>query len=211
MIDSAPVGSSDVSDASDELGVEAVRTGSMRPLWPACPPLAGRVRTVRLDNGTGTSLPELLEVLAGAADQLVLVDLGGRLDVQCWGTVLATAARRFGVRGALVNGAARDVEGLRELGFATYAAGVYPARMRGRLELTAVDQPVELDGGIVESGSFAVADASGAVFLPGSRAVDVLALAADLRIEEEQRLQAVRDGGDPRLVFVSRPQTPRDR
>src|SRR4051794_5006080 len=136
MTDNAPVGSSDVSDACDELGVEAVRTGLLRPLWPDCPPVAGRVRTVRLDDGPGTSLPELLEVLADAADRVMLVDLGGRVDVQCWGTVLATAAASFGVRGALVNGAARDLEGLRELGFATYAMGVYPARMRGRLELT---------------------------------------------------------------------------
>src|SRR3954452_2483263 len=202
MIDSAPAGSSDVSDASDELGVAAVRTGSLRPLWPECPPLVGRVRTVRLDTGTGMPLPELLEVLAGAADQLVLVDLGGRLDVQCWGTVLATAARSFGVRGALVNGAVRDVEGLCELGFATYARGVSPARIRGRLALTAVDQPVELEGGVVESGSFAIADASGVVFLPETRAAEVLALASDLRTEEEQRLQLVRDGGDPRLVFA---------
>src|SRR5437763_11010663 len=201
MMGSAPVGSSEVSDASDELGIEAVRTGSLRPLWPECPPLAGRVRTVRLDKGTGTPLPELLEVLAGAADQLMLVDLGGRGDVQCWGTVLATAAQSFGVRGALVNGAARDVEGLRELGFATYALGVHPARSHGRLGLTAVDQPVELDGGIVRTGNFAIADASGAVLLPDSRAAAVLALASDLRTEEEQRLQAVRDGGDPRLVF----------
>ena len=202
MIDSAPVGSSDVSDACDELGVEAVRTGLLRPMWPECAPLAGRVRAVRLDDGADTPLPELLEVLAGAGDQLVLVDLGGRLDVQCWGTVLATAARSFGVRGALINGAARDLEGLRELGFATYARGVYPARIRGRLALTAVDQPVELEGGVVESGSFAVADASGVVFLPETRAAEVLALASDLRTEEEQRLQLVRDGGDPRLVFA---------
>jgi 4-hydroxy-4-methyl-2-oxoglutarate aldolase len=211
MIDNALVGSSDVSDASDELGVEAVRTGLLRPMWPECAPLAGRVRTVRLDDGAGTPLPELLEVLAGAGDQLVFVDLGGRLDVQCWGTVLATAARSFGVRGALVNGAARDLEELRELGFATYARGVYPARIRGRLGLTAVDQPVELDGGVVESGTFAVADASGVVFLPEGRAAEVLALASELRTEEEQRLQLVRDGGDPRLVFASRPETPRSR
>src|SRR3954451_13615849 len=209
MIDSAPAGSSDVSDASDELGVAAVRTGSLRPLWPECPPLVGRMRTVRLDNGTGTPLPELLDVLAAATDQLLLVDLGGRLDVQCWGTVLATAARSFGVRGALVNGAVRDLEGLRELGFATYARGVYPARMRGRLALTAVDQPVELEGGVVESGSFAIADWSGVVFLPGGRAAEVLALASELRTAKEQRLQPVRDGGDPRRVFASPPETRR--
>src|SRR5262245_55762716 len=122
------VGSSDVSDACDLRGIEAFRTGSMRPLWAECPPLAGRVRTIRLERGDDTPLPDLLEVLAGASGHLVLVDLRGRIDVQCWGTVLATAARYFGVPGALVNGAVRDVEGLRELGFATYARGVYPAR-----------------------------------------------------------------------------------
>src|SRR3954447_5358270 len=210
MTDSAPVGSADVSDACDELGVEAVRTGSLRPLWPERPPLVGRVRTVRLHEAADTALPELLEVLAGAADQLLLVDLGGRLDLQCWGAVLATAAASFGVRGALINGAARDLEGLRDLGFATYARGVYPARIRGRLGLAGVDQSVELDGGMVDSSTFAIADASGVVFLPGSRAVDVLALASDLRTEEEQRLQAVREGGDPRLVFAPRPETPRN-
>jgi 4-hydroxy-4-methyl-2-oxoglutarate aldolase len=209
MIDSTPVGSTDVSDAGDELGIEAVRTGLLRPMWPECAPLAGRVRTLRLDGGAGAPLPELLDVLAAATDQLLLVDLGGRLDVQCWGTVLATAARSFGVRGALVNGAVRDLEGLRELGFATYARGVYPARMRGRLALTAVDQPVELEGGVVESGSFAIADWSGVVFLPGDRAAEVLALASELRTAEEQRLQLVRDGGDPRRVFASPPETRR--
>src|SRR5256714_5460813 len=149
MIDSGPVGSTDVSDAGDELGVEAVRTGLLRPMWPECAPLAGRVRTVRLDGGAGAPLPELLEVLAAATDQVLFVDLGGRLDVQCWGTVLATAAQHFGVRGALVNGCARDVEGLRELGLPCYARGVYPGAMRGRLRVASVDEPVELDRGVI--------------------------------------------------------------
>jgi 4-hydroxy-4-methyl-2-oxoglutarate aldolase len=195
----------DVSDACDQLGIGAVRTGSLRPVWAECAPLEGRVRTVRLERGTDAPLPDLLEVLAGAAGDLLLVDLGGRTDAQCWGTVLATAARHFGVRGALVNGAVRDVEGLRELGFPTYARGVYPARTRGRLGLVAVDEPVELDGGIVEAGSFAIADASGAVFLPAHRATDVLSLAAELRAEEEEQLRAVRGGADPRVVFAGRP------
>jgi 4-hydroxy-4-methyl-2-oxoglutarate aldolase len=198
------VGSCDLSDACDQLGVEAVRTGLLRPSWSECAPLAGRVRTVRLEAGTGTPLPELLEVLAGTNDRIVLVDLGGRLDVQCWGTVLATAASRFGVRGAIVNGAVRDLEGLRELGFPTFARGVYPARIRGRLRLAAVDEPVVLDGGIVESDSFVIADANGAAFLPDARAGEAIALASNRRAHEEEQLQAVRDGADPRDVFGPR-------
>jgi 4-hydroxy-4-methyl-2-oxoglutarate aldolase len=199
---STSLASCDVSDACDLLGIAAVRTGALRPLWPECPPTGGPLTTVRLDTGAAdTPLPQLLDVLAAAAGRVILVDLGGRLDVQCWGTALASAARHFGVLGALVNGAARDVDGLRELGFATYARGVYPAAMRGRLGLAAVDEPVELEGSIVEAGSFAVADASGAVFLPAGSADAVLALAADLRAKEESRLRAIRSGADPRTVF----------
>jgi 4-hydroxy-4-methyl-2-oxoglutarate aldolase len=186
-----PLDCCDVSDACDELGVEAVRTGAMRPLWPACPPISGRITTVRLEpeQSGETPLPELLDVLAGARDGIVLVDVGARLDVQCWGTELATAARRFGVRGALVNGAARDVAGLQELGFPTYARGVHPAQMRGRLRLAGVGVPVEIDGSVVEPGCFAVADASGAVFLPAARESEVVALAAEVHRREYQRLR----------------------
>jgi 4-hydroxy-4-methyl-2-oxoglutarate aldolase len=193
--------SCDVSDACDRLGIDAVRTGALRPLWPDCPAVWGRLVTVRLEPAVGTPLPGLLDVLADARDRIVLVDLGGRVGMQCWGAVLATAARHFGVLGALVNGAARDVEGLRELGVATYARGVYPAAMRGRLGLVAVGEPVELDGSAVDHGSFAVADASGIVCLPGDRAEEVLAVAAGLRSREEEQLRAIAEGADPRVVL----------
>jgi regulator of RNase E activity RraA len=196
-----PVGSCDVSDSCDRLGIAAARTGVLRPLWPECPPVRGLVTTVRLEPGAGIPLRELLEVLAGARERVVLFDLRGRVDVQCWGTVLATAARHFGVRGALVNGAARDVEGLRELGFASYARGVYPGAMRGRVELAAVDEPVEIDGISVEPGSFAVADASGVVFVPGERAAEAVALASELRDREEGQLRSIAEGADPRVVL----------
>src|SRR4051794_31955315 len=82
------VGSCDVSDSCDRLGIAAARTGVLRPLWPECPAVSGPLTTVRLEPGAGMPLPELLEVLAGAREQVVLFDLRGRVDVQCWGTVL---------------------------------------------------------------------------------------------------------------------------
>lgn len=199
--------SCDVSDACDRLGIEAVRTGSLRPLWPRCAPVAGPLTSVRLEPAAGTPLPQLLDALARAAHGIVLVDLGGRVDVQCWGTVLATAAHRFGVRGALVNGAARDVAGLEKLGFPTYARGVYPGQMSGRLELVGVDLPVEIDGSVVEPGSFAVADASGAVFLPRAREADVVALAAELRQRDDEVLHEI--GADPHAILGGSEDAPR--
>jgi regulator of RNase E activity RraA len=197
------VSSCDLSDACDQLGIDVVRTGLLRPLWSECRPVAGRIRTVRLEDGRGTPLPELLELLSDANGEVVFVDLGGRLDLQCWGTVLATAARQFGVQGALVNGAVRDVQGLRDLGFPTYTRGVYPARIRGRVGIGAIGEPVQISGGTVQPGSFAVADASGALFLPAEKATEAVALAAEMRSREEKQIQAVNAGADPRVAFAA--------
>lgn len=195
--------SCDVSDACDELGIAAVRSGALKLLWPGCPPLSGPLRSVRLEPvpGADSPLPELLELLADSRGQVVLVDLGGRLDVQCWGTVLATAAQHFGVLGTLVNGAARDVEGLQALGLPCYARGVYPAAMRGRLRIGSVDQPVELDGKSIAGDSFAAVDSSGAVFLSAGRAAEAKALAEKRAQQEQQQLEAVGSGADPRTIL----------
>lgn len=202
MVEAFPA-SCDLSDACDGLGIAAVRTGALRQLWPECPSLAGTVRVARLEPAEGADSPlaDLLEFLAGAREHVVLIDLGGRIDVQCWGTVLAAAARHFGVLGALVNGAARDIDGLGALGLPCYARGVYPGAMRGRLRLVSVNEPVELDGQAVIPGSFAVVDASGAVFMPEARAAEALALAVERAEREAQQLRSVASGVDPRTVF----------
>jgi 4-hydroxy-4-methyl-2-oxoglutarate aldolase len=174
-------------------------------VWHDCPALSGVVRIVRLEPAAGAAspLPELLEFLADASGSVVFVDLGGRLDLQCWGTVLATAARRFGVLGAVVNGAVRDIDGLRTLGLPCYARGAYPGAMRGRLRLHSTDEAAQLDGQTVMAGSLAFVDESGAVFLPAERAANARARAAE-RAEAEQRvLDAFAAGADPRDVLGS--------
>ncbi len=202
--DPAP-GSCDVSDACDELGVRAVRTGALTPVWHGCPPLRAPVATVTLEPAPGspTPLTDLLDVLADARGCVVLVGLGGRVDVQCWGSLLATAARRFGVQGVLVDGAVRDVDGLQELRFPCFARGVHPAGMRGRLRLVSAGEPVDVDGAAVAPGSLAVADASGVVFVPHERRVEALALASERRSREHRLLQAIVGGADPRAVLDS--------
>jgi regulator of RNase E activity RraA len=198
-------GSGDVSDVCDELGVDAFRTGVLRPAWPGVPPVAGLLATIRLEpaEDARSPLPELLELLAGARDAVLLIDLAGRADCQCWGSVLATAAKRLGVRGVLVNGSVRDVDDLRGLDFPTFARGVYPGAMRGRLRIAATGEPVEVDGASVTPGCFAVADASGLVAFAASRADEVLALAARRRTREQALLEAIEAGADPRDILLA--------
>lgn len=195
--------SCDLSDACDELGIAAVRTGALKPLWSGCPSVAGPLRSVRLEPASGAASPlgDLLDVLAASSGRVVLIDLGGRVDVQCWGTVLATAARRFGVLGAIVNGAARDIDGLRVLGLPCYGRGAYPAAMRGRLRVVSAGQPVDLDGQTVAGESFVAADSSGAIFLPAARAQEAGELARARALAEENQLRAIESGADLHTIL----------
>jgi regulator of RNase E activity RraA len=149
-------------------------------------------------------LPAVVAALAGMRGLVVLVDLQGRPDVQCWGGVLAVAAQRFGVRGALVNGAVRDVSRLAQVGFPVFARGVHPARIRGRLDLAAVGDGVvidgvvidgdAIDGAVVRAGDLVVADENGADFLPPASAARAVELAGAREADEQERLARLLDG-----------------
>jgi regulator of RNase E activity RraA len=145
----------------------------------------------------------LIELISTSEAELLLVDLGGRTDLQSWGTVLATVARRYGLTGAIVNGATRDVTGLAEMSFPTFARGVAPATSNGRLEIVGVNQPVTVDGNVVEAGWIAAGDANGVLFFPPEHAEAVLAEAQRLLRDETERLDAIQKGADPIAVLLS--------
>lgn len=157
-------------------------------------------------TGADSPLPALVAALRTLGAPVLLVDLGGWVDVQCWGGVLATATAAYGITGALVHGAARDVEALRGLGLPSYAAGTSPVRAAGRLRFAGAGGPVRLDGVLVRPGWHAVADASGVVLIPPEAAADVGRLARSAEAAEAALLDRIRAGADPAEVLA--PQSP---
>src|SRR3990172_12881806 len=150
----------DLSDACDLLRIPACRTGAILPVWPECPPVFGRIGTVTLAPRPGAPLRGLIELISTTEAELLRVALQGRTDLQSWGTVLATVARHYGLTGAIVNGATRDVTGLAAMSFPTFAPGVAPATNNGRLEIGGANRPVTVDGDVVETGWIAAAYAN---------------------------------------------------
>jgi regulator of RNase E activity RraA len=199
----------DLSDACDSLGIPACRTGAILPAWPECPAVFGRIATVTLAPGPGAPLRGLLEVIEKSEAELLLIDLDGRTDVQSWGTVLATVAARRGLAGAIVNGATRDVAGLAEVGFPTFARGVVPMTSNGRLDLVAANRPVRIEGDFVAAGWLGAADANGVVFFPPESSEAVLAEARRLVADETERLAAIRAGVDPVVALLDERPGPR--
>jgi regulator of RNase E activity RraA len=186
-----------VSDALDHLGLPGATTG-IRPMW-GIPKVVGRARTVEVVEAAaagdvkGRHIATATVSTSGPEDVIVIANQG-RLGVSCWGDILTAAAQRRGIRGVVIDGACRDVDAITEAAFPVYARAGVPVTARGRIVERAGDVPVTFGGVLVTPGDLVIADASGVVVVPASRAEDVLAAAERLAARQAAMLEAVRSG-----------------
>lgn len=112
-------------------------------------------------------LMRLFEAVAAAPKPSILViqDAGPNRTHACFlGDVIASIARRLGAIGAVTDGGARDLEGVRPLGFHVFAAGLVVAH--GTFNIIDVGVPVALSGVRVQPGDLVHGDASGVTTIP---------------------------------------------
>ena len=135
----------------DELGlVGAVPASVLRPTDPKAR-LVGRALTVK-NVASRQSVPEnvaggvsgMAEIeahnLAQPGDVLVLQGLD---QVSNMGGMSASIGRRQGQLGAIVDGAVRDVEHGRAIGYAIWSRSVSPITGKWRVKTVAVNKPVD--------------------------------------------------------------------
>jgi regulator of RNase E activity RraA len=184
-----------VSDALDRLGLKGAVLG-LRPLWP-CPRVVGRCVTVKI-KPAGLQRPTqhlcTPAIVAATADDVIVVDNGGRTDVAAWGGLLSLAAQTKQIRGVIVDGAARDVDESRELQFPVYARTAVQVTARGRIMQQSCNEEIQCAGVQVHPGDLVIADGSGVVFVPRAREQEVLAQAEALAQREAQMADAIRTG-----------------
>lgn len=184
-----------VSDALDRVGLIGVAP-AIHPLFPT-DKIAGPVVTVRLTPADGRPSTRHLgtaAVEAVHAGDVIVVDNGGRTAMAGWGGNLALAAKRAGAAGVIVDGAARDVDEVRDNALPLYARGATPVTARGRVVEDAFNVPVYIAGVPVTPGDLVIADASGVVFVPASRAHEVVAVAERIVAREEAIAARIRAG-----------------
>lgn len=185
-----------VSDARDRLGLGDTTVVGVHDLT-GHQRVAGSVTTVLLGPVT-SSIParhlctEAIE--ASGPDHVIVVDHQGRSDAAGWGGNLSRAARRRGVPGTLVFGAARDVDEARELAFPVYATSATPRTARGRAQEHAWNEEVSFAGVAVRPGDFVLADASGIVFVPADEIDAVLEEAERIASTEAEIAEAIETG-----------------
>ena len=179
-----------VSDAMAQLGLH----GTVSTLSAAAcgDVVIGPAYTVRFtEGGTGAFNDYLPTVPSGS---VVVIDAGGRTDVSAWGGLISAEAQRRGVLATVINGACRDVNELRDLGYQVFAISSTPASGRGVMSSDEVGSTLEIDGVAVRPGDVVVVDADGAVVVPRDRADEVLALARAIGARDQALHQLIRGG-----------------
>lgn len=123
-----------VSDALDFLQLKGATYG-LRPLWD-CPKIVGRASTVKVGPKTGTAAtahPFTPVIDAVTTDDRILVIAGGLEGVSCWGDIIANASKAKGIRGTIIDGVCRDVDGSRDVRYPVYGRNVTMISGRKRM------------------------------------------------------------------------------
>ena len=184
-----------LSDALDFLGLPGATYG-LRPLWN-CPRIAGRASTIQL--GPKTDAAPTVHLVSPVIDAVttgdrILVIAGGVEGISCWGDILANAARARGIRGTVIDGMSRDIEGSEAIGYPVYGRGVTMISARNRLVQVDSGTPVRMAGVAVHQDDFVLADRCGTVFVPAARVEEVLDLGERIARRQEGMVAAVRAG-----------------
>jgi 4-hydroxy-4-methyl-2-oxoglutarate aldolase len=184
-----------VSDAMDRHRLTGV-AGGIRPLTSTAR-IAGRVVTVKLKvKGVEESTRHLgtAAIEAASPGDVIVVDHQGREDAAGWGGILSTAAKHRGLSGVVIDGACRDVDEARALGFSVFATTATPLTARGRAVEESFNEPITIRGIAVRPGDLVLADGSGVVFVPVAQAEAVIATAESIAAREAEMTKAVLAG-----------------
>lgn len=170
------------------------RHGAMIGMVPLLPGLrmAGPAVTVQTIAGDWAKPVEAID-RARPGDVLVINNDGGT-HVAPWGELATISARNRGVAGVVIDGAVRDVDDIRRMGFPLFCRGTCPnaGEPKGFGE---INTEIRCAGQEVRPGDWIVGDESGVVVVPRERAYEVARRAVEVRKTEERIREELRRGG----------------
>lgn len=186
-----------VADAVDEAtGVRGFMGRDMKPVFKA--KVIGPAVTVLLRKGLRTDRrdwPNLqIQTLDQAPPGSVMVEvLEDGLDIAGVGNLMATTARVRGLAGMVIDGGARDIEELEEIGFPVWSRSQTPATSVGRYVPVANNVPVMCGGVLVRPGDWIVADRTGVVVVPLESLPRVLTLLRQYDDKETRMVPLIKE------------------
>ncbi|MBC7269648.1 MAG: 4-carboxy-4-hydroxy-2-oxoadipate aldolase/oxaloacetate decarboxylase [Streptomyces sp.] len=174
-----------VATVSEAMGRTGLLGPGIRPVQQGVR-VAGTAVTVLSWPGDNLMIHAAVEQ-CGEGDVLVVTTTSPSTDGM-FGELFATALKRRGVRGLVINAGIRDTQELREMGFPAWSRAV---SAQGTVKATggSVNVPVAVDGQVVRPGDVILADDDGVVVVPRERARET-AERSEAREAKEARARA---------------------
>jgi regulator of RNase E activity RraA len=156
----------------------------------------GPALTVRLSPG---DLQDPLVALHVAQPgDVVVVDAGGETETSVFGGLMGSLFKNRGVQGAIIEGACRDIDELRDLGFILFSRAVTArgthTMFSGRKEDVELNVPINCGGIVVNPGDMIIADEIGIAVVPAADLQPVLEAAREQAQREEATRQRIKQG-----------------
>ncbi len=172
--------------------------GAVLCQFPELGPMVGRAVTVTMTSVPGPTASRdgywrMWDALDAADSPSVLVigEVSGAPNRCAYaGEMMATLAQRLGPVGMVTDGALRDVDEVRAIGFHYFMR--FPVVSHGNFEIVSVGEPVELDGQRIESGDLLHGDRNGIVVIPDAAIDGMEAAVAGIRDKEQAQLAYMR-------------------
>jgi 4-hydroxy-4-methyl-2-oxoglutarate aldolase len=156
----------------------------------------GPAVTVKLS--AGDLQDPLLALHAAKAGDVLVVDAGGETDPSVFGGLMGSLFKNLGVHGAIIDGACRDTDELRDIGFILFSRAVTArgthTMFSGRKSDVQVNVPVNCGGVVVNPGDVIVADEIGITVVPAADLEKVLTAAREQAEREEATRQRIKQG-----------------
>ena len=179
---------------ADVQGRAGVMHSAIKPIFAT--KLVGPALTVKLSPGDLQDPLKALEM--GKPGDVIVVDAAGETETSVCGGLMGGLARNRGIRGMVIDGAGRDTDELRDLGWPIFTRAITArgthTMFSGRKEDLSINVPICCGGVVVSPGDMVVADEIGITVVPRDRLEAVLGLAREQAAREEQTREWVRQG-----------------
>ncbi len=188
-----------VSDAVDKVtGQAGFMTHEMRPLRPLQTNMVGQAVTTvfrpSLHAASPSALRPALETIdGGAPGSLLVVVVEGDLRMTGIGGLMATACKARDFAGAVIDGAARDVDEINRLPLTVFSRSICPATVVNRMVAVGRNVPVRCGGVAVRPGDILVGGNDGVVVVPLEAAEEVLKIASEIDAREAKMVPLIRE------------------
>ena len=153
--------------------------------------MVGRALTVQTAKGDWAKPVEAID--RAKEGDVIVIDAGGS-DVAVWGELASWSAQLKGVKGVVIDGAVRDIEGILEIEFPCFSKYVVPhaGEPKGH---GGIGNEIACGGQLVRTGDWVIGDENGVIVIPQEQAVEVANRAVDVLERENRIREEIKRGG----------------